>query len=121
MAKLKPCVDFAVPKELIISLTVVQDPSHDGNLVCGLLSTASDLLAQLSDQPVVKKYVFGTTCLKLATKYLVDPWSLEESSLSNNLILTTCYRSKEAADDKIKATIDKCANSLRFSPEGVQS
>ena len=75
MAKLKPCFDFAVPQELIISLTVVQDPSRDGNLVCGLLATASDLMMQLSDQPVVKKFLFGTTCLKLATKYLVDPWS----------------------------------------------
>ena len=65
-AKLKPCFDFGVPKEIVISLTVVQDPSKDGNLVCGLLTTASDLLLQLSGESAIKRYVFGTTCLKLA-------------------------------------------------------
>ena len=117
-AKLKPCFDFDVPKEIVISLTVVQDPSKDGNLVCGLLTTASDLLLQLSEESAIKRYVFGTTCLKLASKYLVDPWSLDEACLSNNLVLTTCYKSKDA--DKITATVDKGADSLRFSAGGAQ-
>lgn len=42
---------------------------------------------------LVRRLAFGTTCLKLSKKFLVDPWSIEESSLSNNLLLTVCYKS----------------------------
>ena len=50
------------------------------------------------EKKLVSKLAFGTTCLKLSKKFLVDPWSIEESSLSNNLLLTVCYKSVIDAD-----------------------
>ena len=96
---------------------MVQDPTHDRNIICGLLATACDLIAQLSRESVIKKLCFGTTTLKLAKKFLVDPWTLDESSLSNNLLMTVCYSDKETG--VVQACSDKGANSLRFAPEGA--
>jgi exosome complex RNA-binding protein Rrp42 (RNase PH superfamily) len=83
-------------------LNVLQDTNNDGNLNCALIATSNDLLLQIYENlnnqnkigyglNLIKKLLFSTTCLKVNSKFLVDPQSLEESSLSNNLQLTTCY------------------------------
>lgn len=40
---------------------------------------------------IVKKLLFGTTLMKMNQKVIVDPQSIEESSLTNNLVLVTSY------------------------------
>ena len=87
--------------EIIMSLNVIQDSAQDGNLMCALVATASDLLLQihqfysysqaLTGKQIVNKAIFSTIALKAASKALIDPQNINESSLSNNLVLVTCY------------------------------
>jgi hypothetical protein len=68
-------------------LNVLQDINMDGNLNCALIATCNDLLLQvyenLNNQAnqnkigyglnLIKKLLFSTTCLKVNSKFLVDP------------------------------------------------
>ena len=79
--------------------------------------------------------------MKMNSKVIVDPQSLEESSLTNNLVLVTSYvqigeffnsRKSDAIGEesnqvatlnpqKIASTVDKGSNFLRCSYEGCQA
>jgi len=85
-----------------MSLNVIQDAAQDGNLYCGIISTANDLLLQINQNykypeksidgsQIIKKMIFSTIASKTASKTLIDPQNSSESSLTNNLLMVSCY------------------------------
>lgn len=51
----------------------------------------------------------------------MDPQNIQESSLSNNLLMTTGFKNLKMPSENIKIAIDKGANILRTSYGGAQS
>lgn len=115
-----------IPLQIVMSLNVIQDNEQDGNLFCALSSVASDLLLQIYQRYVkgpklVKKVFWSTIAFKSNSKVVIDPRNLQESSLSNNLLLTTGFMVLPYREDQIELSIDKGANILRTSYMGAQS
>lgn len=108
------------PLEILMSLNVIQDSQTDGNMFCALSSVANDLLLQVhkNNQNLVKNLFWSTICLKTQTKVVIDPQNLQESSLSNNLVMTTGIASLNDIQNP-KIIIDKGSNILRSNYVGA--
>ena len=85
-----------VPLQIIMSLNVIQDSQQDGNLFCALSSVANDLLLQIHQKykkgpEMICKLFWSSVALKTSSKVVIDPQNIQESSLSNNLVMTTGF------------------------------
>jgi len=114
------------PLQIMMSLNVIQDNEQDGNLLCALSSVASDLLLQIyqrfeKGEQLVQKVFWSSIAFKSNSKVVIDPRNLQESSLSNNLLLTTGFSTLPYRQEQIQLSIDKGSNILRTSYMGAQS
>ena len=114
------------PLQIMMSLNVIQDNEQDGNLLCALSSVASDLLLQIHQrfekgEQLVQKVFWSSIAFKSNSKVVIDPRNLQESSLSNNLLLTTGFSTLPYRQEQIQLSIDKGSNILRTSYMGAQS
>jgi hypothetical protein len=132
-SKIKKCLDFEFrnssmadseslkPLEVLMSVNVIQDSQTDGNLLCALSSVCNDLLLQLHsfNQNLVSNLFWSTICLKTQTKVVIDPSSIQEASLSNNLVMVTGVAKLNSLTQP-KIQIEKGANILRTNYGGAQ-
>jgi hypothetical protein len=72
----------------------------------------------LFNQNLVKNLFWSTICLKTQSKVVIDPQNLQESSLSNNLVMTTGFAPIGALQN-ISVSIEKGQNILRTNYVGA--
>ena len=66
--------------------------------------------------------IFSTIACKTSSKTLIDPQNSSESSLTNNLLMVSCYKaldSNSADASAIQVSVDKGANTLRTTYAGA--
>jgi len=78
---------------------------------------------------IVKRFFWSTLSLKTKSKYLIDPQTHQETSLTNNILMTTVYLNlksdsslpQSTAQQNMTVSVDKGANLLRTNPTGSQA